>query len=655
MPLGLAAHLRSISATPGTPAPVRPQSSASLLPALSAEQQRLVDAVASGENVIVDATVGSGKTTAIQALCEAQDPDRQVLYLTYSKLLKLDAQRRVRQAKVQNYHGIVYPSLLRAGIKAGISESIKRFNQSFVSLSADFPRYDLLVVDEYQDINEEYATLLSNIKSLNPLMQTVMVGDMAQKVRADTTLDVQGFAQGFCEQPVHVPFTQSFRMGPQLGELLSKAWNKPVVGVNANQWVREMDYDEAVELMLTRQPGDILCLGKRNGQMVAALNDLEKRAPGTFNKNTVYASIQDGDTRVSYGSDTAVFTTFDASKGLERPLSFVFDFHEEYWNMRNRFPDAEPEILRNIFLVAASRGKEGVVFVRSHPAGGRYRSMKAGLTLMSNGMAAGHDIGAIPIHRFTTLNAKARPVYEQPFQPSSCFDFRYAENVESCFELLETTRLDDGQGQAIEIERSDGLIDLSPVVGSYQEALYFDNYSPQDAFAGLDSALAQEMLAEVMDDDSDPWRNALRLTAATTEQARYAEQVGGGIPEEVERQLIDRLATQLPRDCVIQLPLELQGTALQSRSEATTISFKGVADALHQGRIFELKFVTELSHAMFLQLALYLVMSDVEEGVLWNTRTDERWLVTVPDRQRFMNAVVLCVSKQSYRVFEAAA
>ncbi|MEC3977396.1 DEAD/DEAH box helicase family protein [Amycolatopsis sp. H20-H5] len=100
---------------------------------LSGEQRRMIDAVRAGQDVIVDATVGSGKTTAIQALCTEVGRDRKVLYLTYSKLLKADAQRRVKHAKVQNYHGIVYPSLIRAGIKCGLDESLRRFNAAFTS------------------------------------------------------------------------------------------------------------------------------------------------------------------------------------------------------------------------------------------------------------------------------------------------------------------------------------------------------------------------------------------------------------------------------------------------------------------------------------------------------------------------------------------
>lgn len=600
---------------------------------LSQEQQRVVDVVATGRDVIVDATVGSGKTSTIQALCAAQGPGRNVLYLTYSKLLKLDAQRRVRGAKVQNYHGIVYPSLVRAGIKCGLGESIRRFNESFLSLSSEFPRYDLLVVDEYQDIVEEYATLLENIKSVNPLMQTVMVGDMAQKVRADTTLDVQEFVKGFTVDPEHLPFTQSFRVGPDLGELLGESWNKPVVGVNTDQRVRHLNFDQALELIESRSPGDLLCLGKRNGQMSDALNAVEQRHPEIFNKDSVYASIRDGDSSVSYGDDAAVFTTFDSSKGLERPVSIVFDYDERMWDVRNKFPNADPTVLRNIFLVAASRGKDEVVFVQGK----------------SSGTKKSASIGFIPVRRFTKLPDKPRPTYDKPFWVSECFDFKYAENVSACVDLLKLKRLDDSTGSEIEIERTDGLIDLSPAVGHYQEAIFFDEYDPRVEVERNPKPIAEVLSGELTEDDM--WRNSLLLTAVDTEQLRYADQVEATITDGVERAIVDRLATLLPRDARAQVPLAMAGDAVHSHTELSPMGFEGVADAIHAGKVYELKFVSELSHAMFLQLAMYLIMSGLEVGVLWNTRTDERWELRIPDRDRFMNAVVLCVSKQSYRVF----
>lgn len=606
---------------------------------LSGEQQAVVDAVADGQDVIVEACVGAGKTGTIQQIVSQFSWQKRILYLTYSKLLKQDAQQRVRGAKVQNYHGIVYPHLLNAGIRTGISDSIRTFNRRFDDLSAGFPEYDMIVIDEYQDINEEYAQLLNNIKSVSPAAQVVMVGDMEQKVSATSRLDVQRFAKTFAVNPRIMPFTQSFRVGPALGQMLSLAWNKPITGVNQIQQVHRMSFDEAVEAMRGLEPGALLAMGPRKGSMVEALNRLETLEPAKFNKHTVYASIRDSDQSVQYGPGTAVFTTFDSAKGLERDVAMLFDYSEDNWDVRLGMPNTDPTVLRNVFLVAASRGKSHVVFV--DPPGGR-KSWQAPM------------IGGIRLHRFRNLPRVERAQYgdDRPFLISNCFDFKYAEDVQECFEMLDRQRLDEGQAEAIEIERADSLIDLSPVVGNYQEAVYFKDYSSRTALSAYRMGL--DMLPELKAKDRDhgAWDDSLVVAAADTEQMRYVEQVDASPSQAQTDQLCARLAEQLPADAQIQLKMQMTGRVVYDQKQASTVKFQGVADVFHENRIWELKFVTELTREMFLQLALYLVISGVEEGVLWNTRTDERWLVRVPDSRRFMHAVTRAVTKQDYRAFE---
>ena len=46
---------------------------------LSEEQQHFIDAAKRGKNVLVDACIGSGKTTAIQKLCEQLPLSKKVL------------------------------------------------------------------------------------------------------------------------------------------------------------------------------------------------------------------------------------------------------------------------------------------------------------------------------------------------------------------------------------------------------------------------------------------------------------------------------------------------------------------------------------------------------------------------------------------------
>ena len=158
---------------------------------LSEEQSKFVEIAQKGKNILVDACIGSGKTTAIQALCKALPQDKKILYLTYNRLLKIDAKSKIHEKNVlvTNYHGFAYSSLMRIGVKAGVSDLI----QKFINTKPNVTPYDVLIIDEYQDIELELAELLKIIKAANPKMQIIAVGDMQQKIYDKTRINVSEF------------------------------------------------------------------------------------------------------------------------------------------------------------------------------------------------------------------------------------------------------------------------------------------------------------------------------------------------------------------------------------------------------------------------------------------------------------------------------
>ena len=162
---------------------------------LSDEQQYFVEQVLAGKNVLVDACIGSGKTTAIQCVCDLLPRRMRILYLTYNKLLKCDAKTKIRNANVTvtNYHGFAWMSLANQGISTSANTSVLKFNEVHPIIA----KYDVLIIDEYQDIETELAEELEYIKAQNPNMQIIAVGDMQQKIYDKTTLDVYAFITKF--------------------------------------------------------------------------------------------------------------------------------------------------------------------------------------------------------------------------------------------------------------------------------------------------------------------------------------------------------------------------------------------------------------------------------------------------------------------------
>lgn len=588
---------------------------------LSNEQQMFVDLALEGKNILVDACIGSGKTTAIQYLCDALPESKRILYLTYNRLLKIDARKKIKNKNVtvNNYHGYAYMVLKKKDIYVGTPDLI----QEYIKQKPDIDGYDVLILDEYQDLETELADMLELIKKSNPSMQIIAVGDMQQKIYDKTTLDVYAFMNEFLGEYKQLEFTKCFRLSAELAAKLGRIWGKTIEGVNDNCIVEEMDIDEAVNFLSQQQPKDILCLGARRGNMAFVLNELESNYSEIFNKKTVYASIADQDRgAVEPKKTSAIFTTYDSSKGLERPICVIFDFTEKYWDDRLRIPLQKYEILRNIFCVAASRGKNHIIFIKD---GGQRLSEK------------------------TLSTPKIIEKRNKPMAISEMFDFKYKENVEECYQLLEIEPKQVKDHRRIEVKNQDALIDLSPCIGNYQEASFFGNYNVDTYIQFYLMWEAQHMRAEY----ENTYRHAsteekiLFLTSLETKQRRYRTQVDlPFITEDEKKEIHERLAEVFVPTEEVQAECEIKSGISQGNREA-----RGYADVVKDNTVYELKFVAELQHTHFLQCACYMIGLHLDRGILWNVKTNDMYEIKVPDKDRFMQQVWKTVTNNYEEVY----
>lgn len=607
---------------------------------LSEEQDLFIKEALSGKNIFVDACIGSGKTTAIQKLCNKYETNKKILYLTYNKLLKIDAQSKIKKKNilVQNYHGYSYVVLKDIGVTAGQSVLI----QKFLKLRPNIVSYDVLIIDEYQDITQEISDLLKYIKSFNPAMQIIAVGDMEQKIYDYTTLDVLSFIKNFLGDYKKLEFTKCFRLSQDLASMLGRIWHKSIVGVNENCIVEELDLKDVINLLSKQKPKDILCLGKNGGQRDILLNTLETIYPKIFNKNTVFAKISENESLgvIRPNNSSAIFTTFDSCKGLEKNFCVLCDFTEKYWNNRLDMPNTRYEILRNIFCVAASRGKARIIFLKND-------------TILSE----------------KTLSTYVATVNKfNMFEMSNMFEFKYREDIKRCYEELDIERINTENTSVISINSNDGLIDLSPCIGNYQEAVFFKNY---DIDMAIQSKMCLESVKKELNDKTKIVKDVdlliekteekiekqynrdiinstldekiLYLTMLDTKQERYRKQVKVPFVSDKQKELIiNRLKTHFNMDEKVQVECRIECSYNGGSQKFQAI---GYSDVIKNNIVYELKFVSELMPEHFLQCACYVVALKLEKGILWNTKDNSMYSITIPNRKEFLNSVIRAITK----------
>lgn len=605
---------------------------------LSKEQGRLIKLVKEGKNVLVDACIGSGKTTTIQALCNKLPKSKKILYLTYNRLLKIDAKEKIKNKNVfvQNYHGFAYVLLKEISVTVGMSDLIQTFLKKQKELN--IPKYDILIIDEYQDIEQELAEMLLLVKEKNPKIQIVAVGDMKQKIYDKTTLNVAEFMDNFLDIYVPITFTKCFRLSKTLSKKLGNVWNKEINGVNDNCQIAYMNPPKVIKFLSTQNTKDILCLGSRTGTMSKVLNELEEKYPDKFNKDTVYASIKDEDRgSVSPNDSTAIFTTFDSSKGLERKICVIFDYTEHYWQSRIQKPNTKYEILRNIFLVAASRGKEKIVFVedmKQNPETGAWIEEKT------------------PVNMRLSLNTISHPTaetldYNRPFVVSEMYSFKYKEDVEACFNLVEVEEIMTKDRTTIGTKNNDKLIDLSPCIGILQEATFFTKYDidSEIKFAQDNHKDRPKINLPI---DATLEDKVLYLTAYNTGYDRYVNQVKTPfVSEETLGRIQDRLRQVFKPSEEVQRSFSISFKLPEKDDDGNykKITINGRSDVIKNNIVYELKFEADLMHEDFLQCATYMVAFNLEKGILWNVKKNRMYIITIPDRKVFISQMMKTITK----------
>ncbi|WNM13640.1 AAA family ATPase [Mesomycoplasma ovipneumoniae] len=606
---------------------------------LTDEQQKVINSALKGKNVLVDACIGSGKTTVIQALCN-KFTGKEILYLTYNKLLKAEAKNKIKnktenkKVTVQNYHGFAYGLLKKEDINSSSADAIRIFLENNISVGT----YDVLLIDEYQDITEEISYLLEKIKEENPNIQIVAVGDVNQKIYDNTKLNVTDFINKFLGSYEKISLTFSFRMPKEHANMLGRIWNKTIKGVNKNCQIQYMELEEIKEFLSRQKPADILCLGPRfSEEMTEVLNYLGENHSDIFDKETVYASIRDSDANLSPKKNSAIFTTYDSSKGLEKPICVIFNFTINYWENRLDKITANYEIVKNIFCVAASRGKEKIIFVKP-PYKIKDEKLVKDKILDEDTL----------IKSQSSSNQKDKLEYSM----STMFQHNYDKDIIEMRQMLDVEQIHREDKTEIEVKNSDGLIDLTPCIGIFLEAYYFNGYDMDKEIQNWIQNYNVKKQKEY--DDFKKERKSLNdlilfYVYLQTNHKRYINQTQSYfVDSNAIQQMHKRLSEELSRNEKIQQSCFLE---FNNNVNNFTMNVSGIADVVKEkdNTVYELKFVNYLTDDHFLQTASYMLALKKEKGILWNVKKNEMYKIKIKNPENFRVKLAETISKGRYK------
>ena len=354
---------------------------------LSDEQQCILDTVKEGHNVMVDAVAGTGKTTLILSIAREM-PDTKILQLTYNASLRKDVKETVEKNDIQNLTVHTYHSLAkRYYLSTGYTDTeIRRLLFKNMPLKEVSPKYDMIVLDECQDMTLLYFQLMVKfIKDIDCNIQLLILGDYMQGLYDFKGADIRFLTladqvwdgltnlttPGFQKRTMKMSFRitnqmRNFVNDVMLGEDRMNSCREGNIVTyvrNSRSNISRVVYGEITKLLENGvNPSEIFVLG---GSVKGANSNI-RRLENTLVEKDVpcHVPMLEGDKiddRVIDGK--VVFSTFHSVKGRQRKYVFVVGFDNAYFRFNAR--TLQRDVCPNTLYVAATRATQGLYLLES--------------------------------------------------------------------------------------------------------------------------------------------------------------------------------------------------------------------------------------------------------------------------------------------------
>jgi len=367
-------------------------------PQKSSEQMAIVDAIREGLNVRVIAVPGSGKTTTVVLLASELCPRSRVLMITYNRELMLETRAKVSEIRRADIHTIHSFIGTHYDIKCtSFSSLITNFinEQGSLRQGGDHPQYDVVIIDEAQDLNHRRVAAIHRILRDCSILDArlLIMGDPHQCI-----YEWQGASSRYLVDPeehftprtfVDRPLSVSYRLTREVAEFASTMVQGTSSMIRTTRSgpriVRTSCWDvNAIYRMIK----DFLNQGYRYDDIFVLSHSLKpsKSSNATPVHHLENKLVHEGIPvlRPICGDDTSVLRTddmtnrlvissFAASKGRERKIVFVMSWTSKYFVLTNQQAkcvrrEVNPYTIPSSVYVAITRAKERLILCESDEA-----------------------------------------------------------------------------------------------------------------------------------------------------------------------------------------------------------------------------------------------------------------------------------------------
>ena len=355
----------------------------------SEEQQEVIISITAGNNVVVDACAGSGKSTTVLSCAKAL-PSLNFVQITFNKMLQEEVKHSVDKLQLTNiqvytYHGLAvkyYNSSCHNDM--GIRRVLTDKSAPRVSIKP----FQVMVLDETQDMTKVYYDIIWKfLIDMREPIQLLILGDEKQALYEFKGADTRFLTMAqICwarfpnlknNQFIIKRLQMSYRITDPMREFVNKGMfgnervksckpGLPVVYFKHSIYKFGAILHSRIQTLVLREKAKyddffILLRSIKSSNLIVQLmeNYLVERGVPVFIPNN--DDKDEMDSRVI--KNKVVFSTFHASKGRQRPYVFVLGFDDSHFTYFAS--DKDPNECPNEFYVACTRATKMLFLLES--------------------------------------------------------------------------------------------------------------------------------------------------------------------------------------------------------------------------------------------------------------------------------------------------